>query len=315
LDYGVTATVFGTVFTDTDGDGTQGIDELGIADRTMILVDGNGNRLSDQTTDIDGTFLFTSVAPGTILVQAAPVPQNYLPSTGFNSYSSLAAIINSTTIVDFPMTPIITSNMATVTGTVFEDTNNNGVQDVGESGLSGVQVFVVDFLTLTQTTVTTNVNGVYTATGILPDVVLIQAAPIPAGHIPSTTTYSFPTLTLGSTTTVNFALKPVTPADQGTILFDVFNDANSNGIKDAGETGVNGAVVFTFELLTAQADVQVTGLTGITTHSGLIPDVVLAQINASVLPTGFTTITTANGGFEFVPVTPGSTTIVKIGLH
>jgi hypothetical protein len=54
---------------------------------------------------------------------------------------------------------------------------------------------------------------------------------------------------------------------------------------------------------------------GITTHSGLIPDVVLTQINAAVLPSGFTTITTANGGFEFVPVTPGSTTTVKIGLH
>jgi hypothetical protein len=314
-DNGVTATVFGTVFTDTDGDGTQGVDESGIKGRTVILVDGAGTRLEDQTTDANGIYSFTVSSPGTILVQAAPVPANHLPSTGFNSYSSLATTVNSTTIVDFPMTPIIPSNMATVTGTIFEDTNNNGVQDLGESGLAGVQVFVVDFLTLTQTTVTTNVNGVYTATGILPDVVLIQAAPIPAGHLPHTTTYSYQTLAQGSTTTVNFALKPVTLPDKGTIIIDVFNDTNSNGIKDAGETGVQNAVVFTFELLTAQANVQVTGSSGITTHSGLIPDIVLAQINAAILPAGFSTITTANGGFEFVPVTPGSTTIVKIGLH
>ena len=95
----------------------------------------------------------------------------------------------------------------------------------------------------------------------------------------------------------------------------MFNDTNSNGIKDIDEAGVQNAVVFTFELLTAQADVQVTNSAGITTHSGLIPDVVLAQINAAVLPPGFTTITTANGGFEFVSVTPNSTTTVKIGLH
>ena len=75
-----------------------------------------------------------------------------------------------------------------------------------------------------------------------------------------------------------------------------------------------GATVFTFELLTAQPDVQVTDSTGITTHTGLIPDVVLAQINAVVLPPGFTQITTANAGFEFISVTPGSTTTVKIGL-
>ena len=52
-----------------------------------------------------------------------------------------------------------------------------------------------------------------------------------------------------------------------------------------------------------------------TTNTGLIPDVVLAQINAAVLPSGFTTITTANGWHEFISVTPGSTTTVKIGLN
>jgi len=175
-------------------------------------------------------------------------------------------------------------------------------------------VFVVDFLTLTQTTVLTNANGVYAAIGVLPDVVLVQASPIPAGHLPHTFTYSYQTLAQGSTTTVNFALKPITAPEQGTILINVFNDANTNGIRDIGESGVAGATVFTFELLTAQPDVQVTDSTGITTHSGLIPDVVLAQINAVVLPPGFTTITTANAGFEFISVTPGSTTTVKIGL-
>jgi hypothetical protein len=215
------------------------------------------------------------------------------------------------------MTPISPTNMSTVNGTVFEDTNNNGVQDGGELGLAGVQVFVVDFLTLTQTTVFTDANGAYNATNILPDVVLVQVSPIPTGHIPSTGlfTYNYQILSQGSTTTVNFALKPITPADQGTIVIDVFDDANSNGIKDIDEAGAQNAVVFTFELLTAQADVQVTDSSGITTHSGLISDVVLAQINAAVLPPGFSSITTANGGFEFISVTPGSTTTVQIGLH
>ncbi|MCI4432841.1 MAG: S8 family serine peptidase [Nitrosopumilus sp.] len=310
-------TASGTLFDDTNGNGIQDIGEFGISGRTIILVDGNGTRLADKTTDVNGSYTFTGMAPGTLLIQTAPVPQNHLPSTGFNSYFRPTIISGSNTTINFPMTPITTQNRATVNGTVFEDTNNNGVQDNSEPGLAGVQVFVVDFLTLTQTTVLTNANGTYTATGILPDVVLVQAAPIPAGHLPSTGhfTYSYQTLAQGSTTTVNFALKPITPLDHGTIMIDVFNDTNSNGIRDINESRVLGATVFTFELLTAQANVQVTDFTGVTTHSGLIPDVVLAQINAAVLPPGFSGITSANGGFEFIPVTPNSTTTVKIGLH
>ena len=312
------STIHGTVFTDTNGDGIQGISESGIANRTIILVDGIGTRLTDKTTNVNGTYNFTGVAPGTLLVQTAPVPQNHLPSTGFFSYARPTVIANSTNTVNFPMTPITPPNRATVNGTVFEDTNNNGIQNPGESGLAGVQVFVVDFLTLTQTTVLTNANGTYNATGILPDVVLTQVAPIPAGHLPHTTTYSYQTLPQGSTTTVNFALRPVAPIETGAIVFDVFNDTNSNGIKDVGEIGVSGARVFTFELLTAQADAKFTNSTGSSTHSGLIPNVVLAQINANpfyLMPLGFSTISTANGGFEYISVTPGSTTIVKIGLH
>ncbi|MCI4432418.1 MAG: hypothetical protein JHC41_02250, partial [Nitrosopumilus sp.] len=209
------------------------------------------------------------------------------------------------------------NHSAKVSGNVFNDVNNSGIKDTGETGLSGVQVFVVDYLTLHQIALTTDEDGGFYGFGVPPGLALVQAAPIPAGHIPSNgfSTFSFPTVSQNGATTVNFALKPVTPAEKGTILIEVFNDANSNGIRDAGETGVSGATVFTFELLTAKADVQTTGVTGITTHSGLIPDVVLAQINAAVLPSGFSTVTTANGGFEYIVVTPGSTTTVKIGLH
>ena len=315
--YENTSLVFGTIFIDINGDGIQSLGESGIAARTVILVDGNGTRLADKTTNVNGTYNFTGVAPGTLLVQTAPVPQNHLPSTGFFSYARPTTVAGFTTTVNFPLTFITPPNRATVNGTVFEDTNNNGVQDGIEPGLLGVQVFVVDFLTLTQTTVFTDANGVYNAAGILPDVVLVQASPIPAGHLPHTTTYSYQTLPQGSTTTVNFALKPVAPIETGTIVFDVFNDVNTDGIKNNGETGVSGARVFTFELLTAQPDAQFTNSTGSSTHSGLIPDVVLAQINADpfYMPPGFTTITSPNGGFQYVSVISGSTTTVKIGLH
>jgi len=310
-------TVSGTVFADTNDNGIQDGGETGIAGLTVVLVDGDGTLAPSATTNTNGAYSFSDVAPGTILVQVAPVPTLHLPATGFTSFATPTITSGQSLTQDFPLVPVTVP--ATVTGTVFADTNNNGVQDPGELGLEGVTVFVVDFLTLTQIlpNPVTDANGVYTANGVLPDNVLVQAAPIPDGFLPSIgfNTFAFPALVPGANT-VNFALAPVAPADEGTITIDVFADANSNGVKDAGESGVEGATVFTFELLNAVADVQITDATGTTTHTGLIPDVVLAQINAVVLPPGFTTITTTNTvpGAEFVTLTPGASETVQIGL-
>ena len=120
---------------------------------------------------------------------------------------------------------------------------------------------------------------------------------------------------------VDFPLYRVPPAELGTVTFDVYHDADGDGRRDAGEPGIPGATVFTFELLTFATDVQSTGPDGSATHAGLIPDVVLAQIGysdpstgAMLLPDGFTRITTPGGGAEYVAVGPGAAHTVRIGL-
>ena len=300
----------------------QDAGELGIAGVRVVFAEFFTLSVTETVSDQNGFYSFNNVAPGPALVQVSPIPDGHIQNPGTLTYAIPNLAAGQNEVINFSFKLLLPSDFATVQGTVFDDTNNNGVQDAGELGLQGVQVFVVDFLTLTQTTVTTDADGLYTAPGILPDNVLVQVSPLPAGFIPSTGFTSFvfpPTLPLGSTTTIDFALRPVTPADEATITIDVFDDANSNGIKDSGEGGVEGAVVFTFELLTQVADVQVTDTTGITVHAGLIPDVVLAQINAVILPAGFTTITTQTGpdevsGAEFVTLTPGQSVTVQIGL-
>ena len=206
---------------------------------------------------------------------------------------------------------------STVEGRVFNDTNEDGQFNGSDQGLGGVNVTVVDYLELRQTTVTTDSKGRYSAGGIIPYSTLVQAWPIPAGFLPSgdLRTYYITTLTDDATNTINFALHPVEESKKGTITIHVFHDVNDNGVKDLGEVGVEGARVFTYELLTAVSNVQTTGPGGTTIHTGLIPDVVLAQINTAVLPAGFTNITTINKGYEYVDVTPNSTTTVEVGLR
>ena len=309
----------GTVYADANENGVQEDGEAGIAGRTVIMVDINDTaRMFTDTTDGEGMYSFDQIEFGSVLVQVAPLPPNHLPAGDTLSYTKTTIEPASVTTVDFALYPVPATQQATISGKVYDDRNANGEFDAGtDAGLPDVPVFVVDFLTLTQTSVNTTASGDYAIAGVLPDTVLVQAHPLPYEYIThgDANSYAYVTPARGQAVTVDFPLDAVDPSETGTIFIEVFADTNGNGVRDAGEPGVEGAAVYTFELLTTTTNLQVTDNTGITTHPRLIPDVVLAQINAHVLPSGFTGITTANGGFEYVTVTPQSTTTVSIGLN
>ena len=52
------------VWVDADGDGIQDVNELPLAGVTVTLYDAAGNSLTTTTTDINGTYSFTDLAPG-----------------------------------------------------------------------------------------------------------------------------------------------------------------------------------------------------------------------------------------------------------
>ena len=308
----------GTVFADSNDNGILDGQESGMAGMAVTMVDvTDAARQFNQTTGSNGTYSFDQIGSGRVLVQVAPVPTGHVPATGTLSYAKATIEPASVTTVDFALYPVPPAQMATVAGKVYADRDADGAFDNGtDSGMPNVPVFAVDFLTLTQASANTTASGDYTITGVLPDALLVQAHPLPARHTThgDAKSYAYVTPDRGQTVTVDFPLSAVVPSETGTIIIEVFGDANSNGVRDAGESGVEGAVVYTYELLTTTTSVQTTPASGITTHPGLIPDVVLAQINAYVLPSGYTRITTDNAGFEYVTVEPGGTTTVSIGL-
>ena len=247
----------------------------------------------------------------------------YLANGGGERISDYGAVSTSTTTAAPPP-----PTAATVTGNVFNDTDRDLLPDDGEPGIPGIEVLVHDYVRGAGDRIRTGADGGYVAANVtfgqtaLSQIVL----PLPAGHLPTGGIFGLvaytPLLAVASpTATVDFALYPVPPAELGSITFDVFDDADGDGERDDGEPGVPGATVYTFELLTFVANVQVTGQSGSTVHRNLVPDVVLAQVSYSdpstgalLLPDGFTRITTQNAGFEYVTVAPGSATAVQIGL-
>lgn len=117
----------------------------------------------------------------------------------------------------------------TVSGTVFDDTNRNGIQDANESGYQGATV------TIGATSVTTDANGNYSIPNV-PTGLETVSVTVPSSY--SNTTPSTQTILLIQNQAVNFGIVPTY-----TISGNVFNDANRNGNKDPGEGNYQGATV------------------------------------------------------------------------
>jgi uncharacterized repeat protein (TIGR01451 family) len=175
---------------------------------------------------------------------------------------------------------------------VFNDANNNGIQDVAEAGVAGVKVELINPANGSViATTTTNANGGYSFSGLTPGDYQVKFT--------SPTGYSFSTANLGDDSKDSDADGTTGLTQKVTLISGEFNgtldaglvqlaslgdrvwlDNNGNGIQDAGETGVSGVTV---TLTSGGSDGIINGI-GDTT---------------------ITTITNANGNYNFAGLTPG----------
>ncbi|MCP4544579.1 MAG: DUF11 domain-containing protein [Chloroflexi bacterium] len=143
------ASIHGTAFQDIDGDGARDPTELGLSN---IIITLNGS-ITD-TTDLYGnyTFFITSTSVHTV---AAAKPNGYFYTTPEKVHVKVKWLGKAYPI-DFGNAPI-TSGFATIYGTVFNDIDNDGMQDAIDLGIQNV------IITLEKgPTVTTNLYGGYT---------------------------------------------------------------------------------------------------------------------------------------------------------
>jgi len=121
-------------------------------------------------------------------------------------------------------------------GTVFEDTDGNGILDEGEVGISGVTV------TLDGTTnTTTNSIGQYTFADVTAGVHTVVETD-PAGYFSTTPNEVHVNVELGSDYEVNFG-DALDDSEFASFSGTVFDDKNVNGERDEGELGLVGVTV------------------------------------------------------------------------
>jgi hypothetical protein len=143
-------TIGGTVWTDTNTDGTLGGSEAGrYVGVTVVLRDSNGNVVGTAITDASGTYSFPGLPNGTYTVDVTDdlnVLNGLWKSNGANPgvdnnsqldpYSVTVSGSATNTTADFGYYGAGSS----VGNVVWNDRNGNSVKDAGEPGLDGVSV-------------------------------------------------------------------------------------------------------------------------------------------------------------------------------
>jgi hypothetical protein len=132
--------IVGTVFEDFDGNGVKNGDDRGLPDVIVYLDLNLDGKLEDneprQPTNEIGGYVFDDLKPGDYLVREE-TPPRYLQTTDRDGKGVPVTVREGRRErVNFG-----NARPATISGTVFNDANNNGTLDAGEAGLAGAVVY------------------------------------------------------------------------------------------------------------------------------------------------------------------------------
>ncbi|MEG3439825.1 SdrD B-like domain-containing protein, partial [Pannus brasiliensis CCIBt3594] len=259
------ATLGDRVWLDTNGNGIQDSGESGIAGVSVQLLGSDGTSLiSTTTTGADGSYLFSNLTPGTYYVRFIQ-PDGYAGFSPANvtddlqdSDANVAGLTGPIALTSGQSNTSVDAGLyqyATLGDRVWLDTNGNGIQDAGESGIAGVSVQLLgsDGTSLISTT-TTGADGSYLFSNLTPGTYYVRFIQPDgyAGFSPANVTDDLQDSDANATgLTGPIALTSGqfdTSVDAGlyqyaTIGDRVWLDGNENGIQDTGEPGVGGMIV------------------------------------------------------------------------
>jgi subtilisin-like proprotein convertase family protein len=192
-----------------------------IADVDLFLVSPNGVRVA-LATDVGGTAanfvstVFSDEAGTAITAGTAPFTSTYRPESLLSQLDNVTA--NGTWLLE-----VVDDNPTAITGTT-----------------------TLDSWTITITTaeasVATDANGNFVFANLAPGTHVVRPLSAPSGHTATATGKSYSVTLPTSTSTV--ADRDFGYARNGHLYGVVANDANANGVLDAGEAGLAGQIVY-----------------------------------------------------------------------
>ncbi|MDI6718530.1 MAG: SdrD B-like domain-containing protein [Methanomicrobiales archaeon] len=128
---------------------------------------------------------------------------------------------------------------ALVQGTAFDDTDGDGILDDGEEGIPGVEV---TYRNASGSSVqTTDADGRYVFVNLLPGEAFEVSASLPAGYFRTTPGSTFST-TSAEGQVIDFGYATA-DSNYAVVFGTVFEDADHDGERDLGESGLSSVVV------------------------------------------------------------------------
>ena len=310
------ATIGDRVWNDRDGDGVQDVNEGGIAN-VIVFVDLNGDGSRDpgesyDTTDVNGAYDITDLAAGTYNVQvdAATLPAGVVLTGGSNPLSVTVAAGGDFNTADFGY-----QGNASIGDFIWNDTDGDGNQDGGESGIGSVTVFLdVDddgVRDAGEPYVITDGSGIYDFANLVAGdyVVDVDDTTLPPGF---TLTTGSDTLSVSLADGADFNDADFGYQEPGTVTGHLFIDVNSNGVQDAGEVGLVGVDIIVTDSNMNPVTVT-TGANG-DYQASIPPGLTTLDVDDTSLPPG-AVLTTANDP-QTVTVNSGATIAsAAVGYH
>jgi hypothetical protein len=172
--------------------------------------------------------------------------------------------------------------------TVFKDADADGVQDPSETGIAGVAVELLDVNGNSLGTATTDASGHYTfPADAFTYTVRVASSNFNAGgaldgYTATTSSQATATVVDNNVLTYDFGFRA--PASSvGDLLWI---DTDGDGVQDAGEPGIAGAVVQLFNSSGVLVATATTGANGEYFFSQLTPGIYTVRVNSSTLPAG-----------------------------
>ena len=320
-----TASLGDIVWYDLNQNGVQDADEQGVAGVTVTLYAADGTTvLGVKTTDGLGNYIFTGLNAGSYVVGFSNIPSGYnftnanqgtddavdadadAGSGGKTGIIPLATGEENLTI-DAGIYPA--PNLASLGDYVWNDLNQDGVQDANEPGVPGIMVTLYDVSGIPLKVTTTDANGYYEFVGLDPDTYYVGFSNLPAGYEFTSQDAGTDEAVDSDADPVNGDTEPVTlvagqnyPDLDAGIYTDraglgnyVWDDLDNDGVQDANEEGIPGITVTLYAADgVTPISTAITDANGYYSFVNLIPDTYV--VGFSGLPAGATFSSADQGG-------------------
>ncbi|EMI56625.1 SdrD B-like domain-containing protein [Rhodopirellula sallentina] len=236
----VGGSIGGVKFDDLNGNGTRDAGEPGVEGVTIELTrTDEAMTIAPVTTDANGNYLFDDLPKGVYSVNEIP-PTGTQQTTPADSLANLTLNQDNQNIADVD---IGNFTLVTLSGSKFNDADGDSVRDDSETGVEGVTINLdLDSDGSVDRTTTTDAAGNYGFADVGPGQHTIREV-LPPGFVqtlPVNDNGYVQSVTSGADIEgLDFGNREVTTTVSGF----KFDDVNGDGLRQAGEPGVEGITV------------------------------------------------------------------------